>query len=92
MIRQNRQVWEFLYDEDFGSFELFQTRVLPSGIGSDIEACTQVDHAIADELYTLAENQGRIARVVDIDTAPVVQQVWNLEVSNNGHALPPETS
>ncbi len=92
VIRQNRQVWEFLHNAGSGSFELFQTLVLPSGIGSDIEACAQVDHAIADELYTLAENQGRIARVVDIDSSPVVQQIWNLEVSNNGHALPPETS
>ena len=65
---------------------------LPSGIGSDIEACAQVDHFELDELYTLDEDNGRIARVVDIDTTPTVDRVWNLEVSNNGHALPPETS
>ena len=91
VIRQNRDVWEFQYNAGSGSFELFQMLGLPSGIGSDIEACAQVDHGTADELYTLAENQGRIARVVELDTAPVVQQTWNLEVTNNGHALPPET-
>jgi hypothetical protein len=92
LIRQNLRVWEFVYNDGTESFEEFQTLVLPSGIGSDIEACAQVDHANADELYTLSENEGRVSQVVDIDTTPVVQRVWNLEVLNNGHALPPEIS
>ena len=91
VVRQNRQVWEYMYNSGSKSFELFQTLVLPSGIGSDIEACAQVDHPAADELYTLAEDDGRIARVVDIDGTPTVQRVWNLLVMNNGYALPPET-
>ena len=91
-VRQNRQVWEYAYNSGSASFELLQTLVLPSGIGGDIEACAQVDHSATDELYTLAENNGRIARVVDIGGTPTVDRVWNLEVTNNGHALPPETS
>ena len=91
VVRQNRQVWEYAYDSGSASFALLQTLVLPSGIGSDIEACAQVDHSAADELYTLDEDNGRIARVVDIDGTPTVQRVWNLLVTNNGHALPPES-
>ena len=92
VVRQNRRVWEFVYDSGTGNFALFQTLVLPSGIGSDIEACAQVDPLAVDQLYTLSEDFGRIARVVDIDGTPVVERVWNLEVMNNGYALPPETS
>jgi hypothetical protein len=91
-MRQNRQVWEFTYDPGTLSFVLFQTVVLPGEIGSDIEACAQVDRFAVDELYTLSEDDGRIARVIDIDGAPTVDRVWNLEVMNNGHSLPPETS
>jgi len=92
VMRQNRQVWEFAWNPVSTSFELVQTRVLPSGIGGDIEAIAQVDHAVFDEVYTLSENEGRIARVADADGSPSVLRVWNLEVTNNGHALPPETS
>ena len=91
VVRQNRQVWEYAYDSGSASFALQQTLVLPSGIGSDIEACAQVDHSAADELYTLDEDNGRIARVVDIDGIATVYRVWNLLVTNNGHALPPES-
>lgn len=90
VVRQNRQVWEYGYDSISGSFALLQTLVLPSGIGSDIEACAQVDHSAVNELYTLDEDNGRIARVVDIDGTPTVARVWNLLIPNNGHALPPE--
>ena len=38
VVRQNRQVWEYAYDSGSASFALQQTLVLPSGIGSDIEA------------------------------------------------------
>lgn len=91
VVRQNRQVWEFVYDTNSQNFVLARTLTLPAGIGSDIEACAQVDPANVNELYTLSEDDGRIARVVDLDTTPSVDRVWNLEVSNNGHALPPET-
>ena len=91
-MRQNGQVWEYAYSSGSASFELRKTVLLPAGIGSDIEACAQVDYAAVDELYTLAEDQGRIARVVSLDGTPSVLRVWNLEVTNNGHALPPETA
>ena len=91
VVRQNRQVWEFEYDANSQSFVLAQTLALPSGIGSDIEACAQVDHSAVAELYTLSEDNGRIARVVDLDTTASVDGVWNLEVTNNGHALPAES-
>lgn len=92
VVRQNRRAWEYAYDSGTASFELLQTLVLPAGIGSDIEACAQVDHTAVDELYTLDEDNGRIARVVDIGGTPTVQGVWNLLVANNGNALPPETA
>jgi cysteine-rich repeat protein len=91
VLRQNRQVWEYGFDSGSANFQLIRTLGLPNGIGSDIEACAQVNHAAVDELYTLAENQGRIARVVDLGGSPTVERVWNLEVTNNGNALPPET-
>ncbi len=93
VVRQNKQVWEYGYNTGTGSFELLRTLVLPSGIGigGDIEACAQVDHSAANELYTLSENKGRIARVVDIGGTTAVHASWNLEVTNNGYALPPET-
>jgi hypothetical protein len=90
-VRQNRQVWEYRYDSDTGDFELWQTLFLSSQIGTDIEGCTQVDHSTFDELYTLDEDNGRVSRVINIDTSPTVHRVWNLLVLNNGHALPPES-
>lgn len=92
VMRQNRQVWEFAWNPVSTNFELLQTGLLPSGIGGDVEAIAQVDHAVFDEVYTLSENEGRIARVIDADGSPSVLRVWNLEVTNNGHALPPETA
>ncbi len=93
VVRQNRQLWEYGYDLGTGSFVLLRTLVLPGGIGigGDIEACAQVDHSAADEIYLLSETQGRIARVTNIGGTPTVHAVWNLEVTNNGYALPPET-
>jgi hypothetical protein len=93
VVKQTRQLWEYGYDLDTGSFVLLRTMVLPGGIGigGDIEACAQVDHSAADEIYLLSETQGRIARVADISGTPTVLAAWNLEVTNNGHALPPET-
>ena len=92
VVRQNGQIWEYAFDPDSLAFELRYSGILPSGIGTDIESCAQVNHAAFDELYTLAEDQGRVARVVDVDGTPTVSRVWNLEVLNNGHALPPETA
>lgn len=93
VCRQNKQLWEYGYDLGTGSFVLLRTLVLPGGIGigGDIEACAQVDHSAPDEIYLLSETQGRIARVVDIGGTPTVHAAWNLEVTNNGHAVPPET-
>lgn len=91
VVRQNRTAWEYEYDPSAAGFQLIQTLVLPTAIGSDIEACAQVDHAATDQLYTLDEDNGRIARVVDIGGTPAVDRVWNLLVTNNGNALPPET-
>jgi parallel beta-helix repeat protein len=92
VVRQNKQVWEYQYDGATSSFELAQMLFLPAEVGGDIEACAQVDRSIADELYSLSEDAGRLARVVNLDGTPSVHRVWNLEVTNNGHALPPETS
>ena len=91
VVRQNRQIWEYAYDSGSANFELQQTLVLPSSVGTDIEASTLVDYAAVDELYTLDEDNGRISRVVDIGGTPTVQCVWNLLVTNNGNALPPES-
>ena len=91
VVRQNRRIWEYAYDPGSANFELQQTVVLPSAIGSDIEACAQVDYSAVDELYTLDEDNGRISRVVDIGGTPTVQRVWNLLVTNNGNSLPPES-
>ncbi|MDG2292045.1 MAG: hypothetical protein P8L37_05255 [Phycisphaerales bacterium] len=91
VIRQNRHTWEFTHNPLSGNFELVQTLVLPSGIGTDIEACALVDHDATDELYTLDEDNGRIARVIDINSTPTVQHTWDLETLNNGNAMPPET-
>ena len=93
VVRQNRQLWEYAYNSGTESFELLRTLVLPGGIGigGDIESCAQVDHWAADEIYLLSETQGRISRVVDIGGTPTVHASWNLEVANNGYALPPET-
>jgi len=92
VVRQNRQVWEFAYNPGSAAFELLRTLALPPGVGTDIEACAQIDHSKIDELYTLDEDNGRIARVVDLAGTPTVQRVWNLLVTNNGNALPPETA
>jgi hypothetical protein len=46
----------------------------------------------ADELYTLSETQGRLARVTGLSDSAIVTHVWNFEQSNNGHALPKETA
>ncbi|MEE2677826.1 MAG: hypothetical protein VX546_04530 [Myxococcota bacterium] len=91
VVRQNRTAWEYGYDPSAAAFQLIQTLVLPTAIGSDIEACAQVDHAATDQLYTLDEDNGRIARVIGIGGTPTVDRVWNLLVTNNGNALPPET-
>jgi hypothetical protein len=45
----------------------------------------------ADELYTLSETQGRLARVTGLNDSAIVAQVWNFNEQNNGYALPPET-
>ena len=92
VVRQSAQVWEYAYDSGMGSFALLQTITLPSGVGTDIEAIAQVNHSATDELYTLDEASGRIARSVDVRGTPTVSRVWNLGVTNNGHALPPELS
>ena len=92
VARQNRQVWEYAYDSGMQGFALLHTVILPSAVGADIEAIAQVDHSVTDELYTLDEDTGRIALTVDVKGTPTVQRVWNLGVTNNGHALPPETS
>ena len=92
VVRQNRQVWEYSYDSPSSTYTLVQTVVLPSGIGSDIEAVAQVDPTIRDELYTLDEDNGRIARTIDVGGTPIVLHTWNLEVLNNGNALPAETN
>ena len=91
VVRQNRTVWEFAYDAESMGFELLRTLGLPAEIGSDIEACTQVDHAAANELYTLDENDGRISRVNDLDGTPSVLRSWELTTPNNGHELPGES-
>ena len=92
VARQNRQVWEYAYDSGLQGFALLHTVILPSAVGADIEAIAQVDHSVTDELYTLDEETGRIALTVDVKGTPTVPRVWNLGVTNNGHALPPETS
>ncbi len=91
VVRQDRRAWEVGYDTGAGAFAVLRVLLLPSGIGSDIEACTQVDFA-QDELYTLAEDQGRIARVVNLSGTPSVARVWNLETPSNGYTLPTETA
>jgi hypothetical protein len=91
VVRQNRRAWELLPGPAPGEFAVLRTLVLPSGIGGDIEAVTQVDPSRPDELYTLAEDEGRLARV-DLAGTPTVTGVWNLETPRNGNALPPETN
>jgi hypothetical protein len=91
IVRQSGQVWEYAYDAGAPGYVLVRTVVLPIGIGTDIESCAQVDRAAVDELYTLAEDHGRIARVSDVDGTPTVTRVWNLQVTNNGNALPAES-
>jgi len=96
VARQNRQAWEYGYNANAQAFELVRTLTLPGdgscgGIGCDIEAIAQIDHGAVEELYTLAEDQGRLSRVVDLGGTPTVAAAWNLEVLDNGHALPPET-
>jgi hypothetical protein len=93
VVRQNRQLWEYGYDSGTASFVLLRTLLLPGGIGigGDIESCAQVDPSAADEIYLLSETRGRISRVTGIGGVPTVHAAWNLEVPNNGYALPPET-
>ena len=90
VVRQNRQIWEFAYETD--NFQLQQTLMLPSAIGSDIEACAQVNQWDTEELYTLAENEGRLARIADVGGTPTVLCSWNLQGTNNGNNMPPETN
>ena len=90
VVRQNRRIWEFAYETD--NFQLQQTLMLPSAIGSDIEACAQVNQWDTEELYTLAENEGRLARIADVGGTPTVLCSWNLQGTNNGNNMPPETN
>jgi hypothetical protein len=92
VVRQDRTVWEFAYDAESMGFELVRTLAVPAEVGWDIEACTQVDHAAVNELYTLDENDGRISRVVDLDGTPTVLRSWELTTPNNGHELPGENA
>jgi len=91
LVRQNRRVWEVGFDAGPDTFKVLRTLVLPSATGSDLESCTQVDFS-ADEIYTLSESQGRLARITNLSDSAIVEHVWNLEVPNNGYAMPPETS
>ncbi len=90
LIRQNRTVWEVGFEPGPDTFKVLRTLVLPNATGGDLESCTQVDFS-ADELYTLSESQGRLARSVDLSDTARVSHVWNLEQPNNGRSLPPET-
>jgi hypothetical protein len=90
VVKQDGTFWEIGYDAGADTFMVLRTLALPSGTGGDVESCTQVDFAL-DDLYTLSESQGRLARTVNLLGTPIVAHVWNLEVSNNGYALPPET-
>ncbi len=92
VLRQNRVVWQYEYDSGASTYALVQTLTLPAGIGSDIEAIAIVDPSSTDELYTLSENEGRLARTVGIGTAPAVLHTWGFEALNNGHSLPGESS
>jgi len=91
LVRQNRVVWEVGFVAGPDTFQVLRTLTLPNPTGGDIESCTQVDFS-ADELYTLSETQGRLARVTGLSDSAIVTQVWNFEHLNNGHALPKETA
>ncbi|MCP4759955.1 MAG: hypothetical protein GY876_10920 [Planctomycetes bacterium] len=90
VVRQNGQLWEFAYDEIAGSFELERFVSLPSGVGSDIEACMQVDQLATNELYALDENTGIVSRAIDLGGSPSVLRSWDLSAPNNGHTMPDE--
>ena len=90
LVRQNRVVWEVGFEAGPDTFKVLRTLTLPNATGGDLESCTHVDCS-ADELYTLSESQGRLARITGLNDSAIVAHVWNFEQSNNGYSLPPET-
>ncbi len=91
IARQNGQIWRLAWNQGEGNFTVLETATLPVSAGSDIEALAVVDFEAGDEVYTLAEDQGRLSRVTLSGGSLTVSAVWNLEVLNNAQALPPET-
>ncbi|MCH2134822.1 MAG: hypothetical protein MK116_13860 [Phycisphaerales bacterium] len=90
VVRQNRTAWEFQWDATVGSFQQVDFVILPLSIGGDIEACAQVDHDQADELYTLDENDGLLSRVSNLGGSPAIDHQWLLSSTNNGFTMPAE--
>ncbi|MDP7030515.1 MAG: hypothetical protein QF733_09875 [Phycisphaerales bacterium] len=90
VVRQEGQLWEYAYDDPGATFQLVRSVGLPDSVGSDIEACMQINQLAANELYVLDENTGTVSRVVDIGGSPLALRSWNLSTPNSGYVMPGE--